>query len=92
LGYVLERIDGAVYHSIIERRILNRIGMPSTVAVIDDALRTRLPASYTPWRYNGEPVEPPWFNPERYRFDSIVDGAALRLLVSGMPFYRIDDR
>jgi hypothetical protein len=34
----------------------------------------------------------PDFNPERYRFDSIVDGAALRLLVSGMPFYRIDDR
>ena len=34
----------------------------------------------------------PDFNPERYRFDSIVEGSALRLLVSGMPFYRIDDR
>ena len=25
-------------------------------------------------------------------FDSIVEGSALRLLVSGMPFYRIEDR
>jgi hypothetical protein len=34
----------------------------------------------------------PDFNPERYAFDSIVDGHALRLTISGMPLYRIDDR
>jgi hypothetical protein len=30
----------------------------------------------------------PYFNPERYRFDSIVDGHALRMFASGMPMYR----
>jgi D-alanyl-D-alanine carboxypeptidase len=38
-----------------------------------------------------KPVSPD-FNPERYSFDSIVDGHALRLTISGMPLYRIDDR
>jgi hypothetical protein len=32
----------------------------------------------------------PDFNPERYRFDSMVDGLALRLSFSGMPMYRVD--
>jgi hypothetical protein len=36
-----------------------------------------------------KPVKPD-FNPERYRFDSIVDGVALRLTFSGMPMYRVD--
>jgi hypothetical protein len=34
----------------------------------------------------------PEFNPERYSFDTIVEGHALRLLWSGMPMYRVDDR
>jgi hypothetical protein len=33
----------------------------------------------------------PDFNPERYRFDAIVDGHALRLSVSGMPMYRVPE-
>jgi hypothetical protein len=33
----------------------------------------------------------PEFNPERYSFDTIVEGHALRLLRSGMPMYRVDD-
>lgn len=37
------------------------------------------------------PAEPE-FNPERYAFDTIVDGHALRLVWSGMPMYRVDDR
>ena len=37
------------------------------------------------------PAEPD-FNPERYAFDTIVDGHALRLLWSGMPMFRVDDR
>lgn len=35
------------------------------------------------------PAEPE-YNPERYRFDSFVEGRALRLVVSGMPMYRVD--
>jgi hypothetical protein len=31
----------------------------------------------------------PDFNPERYRFDTIVDGVALRMTFSGMPMYRM---
>jgi len=31
----------------------------------------------------------PDFNPERYRFDTIVDGVALRMTYSGMPAYRV---
>jgi len=37
-----------------------------------------------------KPAEPD-FNPERYRFDSIVEGHALRLFVSGMPMYRSEN-
>jgi hypothetical protein len=33
----------------------------------------------------------PDFNPERYRFDTIIEGHALRLIFSGMPMYRADD-
>jgi D-alanyl-D-alanine carboxypeptidase len=35
--------------------------------------------------------ESPDFNPERYVFDSVVDGHALRVLVSGTPMYRVDE-
>jgi hypothetical protein len=34
----------------------------------------------------------PDFNPERVSFDSIVEGHALRLFLSGMPMYRMDKR
>jgi len=61
LGYVLERIEGAPYDSIIERRVLNRAGMHATHAAIDDPLRTKLPVSYSRWTYSGEYVEEPWF-------------------------------
>ena len=37
------------------------------------------------------PAEPA-FNPERYVFDGDAGGRALRLTVSGMPMYRIDER
>jgi D-alanyl-D-alanine carboxypeptidase len=29
-------------------------------------------------------------NPERYQFDTVVDGQALRLLISGTPLYRVE--
>ena len=41
--------------------------------------------------YLFRPSEPE-YNPERYSFDTIVEGHALRLLLSGMPMYRVDDR
>jgi hypothetical protein len=33
----------------------------------------------------------PDFNPERYSFDSVVEGHALRLFASGMPMYRMEE-
>uniref|UniRef100_Q01N78 Beta-lactamase n=1 Tax=Solibacter usitatus (strain Ellin6076) TaxID=234267 RepID=Q01N78_SOLUE len=61
LGYVLEHIDAAKYDTIVQRRILNRLGMSATHAAIDDALRARLPQSYSHWPYTGEFTEEPWF-------------------------------
>jgi len=61
LGYVLERIEGARYESIVRRRVLDRVGMSATQGAIVDALRARLPVSYSRWPYNGEYAEEPWF-------------------------------
>jgi len=61
LGYALERVEGAPYPSIVQRRIFDRIGMRSTTAAIDDRLRARLPVSYSRWPYTGEYAEEPWF-------------------------------
>jgi D-alanyl-D-alanine carboxypeptidase len=36
-----------------------------------------------------QPAEPDP-NPERYQFDTVVDGQALRLLISGTPLYRVE--
>jgi hypothetical protein len=35
--------------------------------------------------------ESPDFNPERYVFDAVVEGRALRVLVSGMAMYRVEE-
>ncbi len=75
LGYVLEQIDHVPYHASIEHRILERIGMTSSVATIDDALRTRMVASYAPWPYDDSLVEQPWFE-YRSGDGSIVSTAA----------------
>jgi len=61
LGYALERIDGASYPTIIQRRIFDRIGMRSSTAAIDDRIRARLPVSYSRWPHTGDYVEEPWF-------------------------------
>jgi hypothetical protein len=34
----------------------------------------------------------PAYSPERILFDSLVEGRALRLFVSGMPMYRVEER
>jgi D-alanyl-D-alanine carboxypeptidase len=61
LGYVVERIEGVPYHTVIERRIFNRLGMGSSKAVIDDELRAKLAVSYAQWPYTNEYLEQPWF-------------------------------
>lgn len=61
LGYVVEKIEGLPYHSVIDRRIFKRLGMASSKAVIDDELRSKLAVSYVQWPYNNEYLEQPWF-------------------------------
>jgi D-alanyl-D-alanine carboxypeptidase len=61
LGYALEDLDGAPYRSIIQRRVLDALGMTSSAAVIDDAQRTDMVVSYTRWPYDGSYVEASWF-------------------------------
>lgn len=61
LGYVLEQIEGAPYRTIIQRRILDALGMSSSVAVLDDSQRARVAVSYGRWPYDGKYVEQPWF-------------------------------
>ena len=61
LGYVLENIDRDRYARIIQRRVLDPMGMSSTSPIIDDAERTRMVVSYITWPYNGAHLEAPWF-------------------------------
>jgi len=61
LGYALEDIEKAPYHTIIRRRVLDRLGMTSSSAVIDDAERSHMVVSYAHWPYDGSYVEAPWF-------------------------------
>jgi len=61
LGYALEHIEGAPWHTIIERRIFNRAAMTASAAIISDSLRTRLPVSYLTWPYGDALVEQTWF-------------------------------
>jgi CubicO group peptidase (beta-lactamase class C family) len=61
LGYILEHIERARYDAVVQHRIFDRIGMKASHAAIDDALRTKLPQSYSRWPYTGEFTEEPWF-------------------------------
>ena len=61
MGYVLEQIEGAQYHTIAERRVLKPLGMNASSAIIDDAQRGHLVQSYTRWPYDGRYVESTWF-------------------------------
>jgi len=61
LGYALENIEGSRYSKIIQRRVLQPLGMTSSSSIIDDAERASMTASYTRWPYDGKYVEAPWF-------------------------------
>jgi D-alanyl-D-alanine carboxypeptidase len=61
LGYVLENIEHDRYPRIIQRRVLQPLGMSATSAVIDDAQRAHMAVSYSRWPYTGDDVEATWF-------------------------------
>jgi len=61
LGYALEDIAGMPYHTIIQQRVLERLGMSASASVIDDSERARMAVSYMRWPYDGSYVEFPWF-------------------------------
>ncbi len=61
LGYVAERIDGGSFPSILERRVLEPLGMNATDPQMDDGVRQSLAISYERWPYDGSYVEANWF-------------------------------
>jgi len=61
LGYVLERIEGAPYRTVIQQRLLDPLGMTSSSAAVDDSQRSHMAVSYTRWAPDGQFVEAPWF-------------------------------
>jgi len=61
LGYALENIEGTRYSQVIQRRVLEPLGMSSSSSIIDDAERARMTTSYARWPYDGKYVEAPWF-------------------------------
>jgi D-alanyl-D-alanine carboxypeptidase len=61
LGYLIESIERAPYATVIQRRVLDRLGMRSTIPVIDDAHRKAMTVSYEHWPYDGSYVEASWF-------------------------------
>lgn len=61
LGYVIERIDGDAFASVLKRRVLDRLGMSATLPQLDDAARQVLAVSYQRWPYDDRYVEANWF-------------------------------
>ena len=61
LGYVIESIERSPYATVIQYRVLDRLGMRSTIPVIDDAHRNAMTVSYEHWPYDGAYVEASWF-------------------------------
>lgn len=47
LGLLLERIEGKPYAEIIQERVLDPLGMDSTVATVTNAVRPRMAVGYT---------------------------------------------
>lgn len=61
LGYVVERIEGDAFPAVLERRVLDRLGMHATLPQMDDSARQRMAVSYQRWPYDGSYVESNWF-------------------------------
>jgi D-alanyl-D-alanine carboxypeptidase len=56
VGLVLERLAGRPIHQLIRERILTPLGMDSSVAAIDDSIRTDLATGYSPV-YSDRPAQ-----------------------------------
>jgi D-alanyl-D-alanine carboxypeptidase len=61
LGYAIESIERSPYATVIQHRVLDPLGMRSTIPVIDDAHRQAMTVSYEHWPYDGSYVEASWF-------------------------------
>ena len=61
LGYVLEGIEDAPYRTVVERRIFAPLGMNSSLPLITDAARLKMPVSYQRTSCDTTWVEAPWF-------------------------------
>jgi D-alanyl-D-alanine carboxypeptidase len=61
LGALIEKIEASPCATVIQRRVLDSLGMNSSAPLIDDAQRGCVAVSYVPWSYDGEYVEAPWF-------------------------------
>ena len=93
LGLVLEAVTGQSYAEMVTRRILQRLGMHDTSAVIDNAMRQRQAVAYIeyfndrPWRPEHGFAPAPWF--ETNSADGCLAGTAadlatyLRMLLNG---------
>lgn len=61
LGYVLEAIEGMPASAVIDRRIVGPLGMRSSIGLITDAERAKLPPSYVAEPCGAGYLEQPWF-------------------------------
>ena len=61
LGYAAERIERLPFPLILQRRVLDRLGMTATAPQIDDRLRGRMAKSYVR-SPDGRHHEAPWFD------------------------------
>lgn len=61
LGYAAEQVEGLPFPLVLQRRVLDRLGMRSSAPQIDARLRAAMAKSYvrTP---EGELVQAPWFD------------------------------
>lgn len=60
LGYGVERIEGAAFPSILQRRVLDRLGMRDSWPQTDQRFQGRIPTSYVRSPADGQWVEAPW--------------------------------
>ncbi|WP_237245855.1 serine hydrolase domain-containing protein [Sphingopyxis witflariensis] len=61
LGYTAEAIDGRPFPLILQKRVLDPLGMTATAPQLDDRLRGRIATSYVR-APDGTYVEAPWFD------------------------------
>ena len=57
IGVVLEAVSGASYGELVQRRVLDRLGLRDSVPVMVHDTRRRLPGAYAPF-YDDRPWEP----------------------------------